>query len=87
VYDAQPAQIGDAAGSEGLWLHELTLVQSSLEEAFMRLTAGSVEYHAGQSGDAEGERVPDGTAMPGWGTPVPQEIQDSQPSQFKERIQ
>jgi ABC-2 type transport system ATP-binding protein len=81
VYDAQPAQIGDAAGSEGLWLHELTLVQSSLEEAFMRLTAGSVEYHAGQSGDADGQRVPDGTAMPGWGTPVPQEIQDSQPSE------
>jgi ABC-2 type transport system ATP-binding protein len=87
VYDAQPAQIGDAAGSEGLWLHELTLVQSSLEEAFMRLTAGSVEYHAGQSGDGEGQRAPDGTAMPGWGTPVPQEIQDSQSEQFKERIQ
>ena len=87
VYDAQPAQIGDVAGAAGLWLHELTLVQSSLEEAFMRLTAGSVEYHAGQAGGGDAQRVPDGTAMPGWGTPVPQEIQDSQSAQFKERIQ
>jgi ABC-2 type transport system ATP-binding protein len=61
VYDAEPAQIGDVAGSEGLWLHELTLVQSSLEEAFMRLTANAVEYHAGGTRDAEG---PDGPALP-----------------------
>jgi ABC-2 type transport system ATP-binding protein len=40
-------QVGDVAGREGLVLHELSLVQASLEEAFMRLTAGSVEYSAG----------------------------------------
>jgi ABC-2 type transport system ATP-binding protein len=61
VYDAKPSQIGDVAGTEGLWLHELTLVQSSLEEAFMRLTAGAVEYHAG---GVEGTGGPDEPVLP-----------------------
>ncbi|UPK74782.1 ABC transporter ATP-binding protein [Nocardioidaceae bacterium SCSIO 66511] len=39
-------QIGDLAGAAGVHLHELTLVRSSLEDAFMTLTADSVEYHA-----------------------------------------
>jgi ABC-2 type transport system ATP-binding protein len=43
-------QIGDLAFSEGLRLHELTIVRASLEEAFMELTAGSVEYHADAPG-------------------------------------
>jgi len=38
--------IGELIGSSGLLLHELTLVRSSLEDAFMELTADSVEYHA-----------------------------------------
>jgi ABC-2 type transport system ATP-binding protein len=38
--------IGELVGTDGLLLHELTLVRSSLEEAFMSLTADSVEYHA-----------------------------------------
>ncbi|MEO8095201.1 MAG: ATP-binding cassette domain-containing protein [Pseudolysinimonas sp.] len=38
--------IGELIGSNGLLLHELTLVRSSLEDAFMELTADSVEYHA-----------------------------------------
>ncbi|MCL3816913.1 ABC transporter ATP-binding protein [Aeromicrobium wangtongii] len=42
---AAPA-IGELIGSHGLLLHELTLVRSSLEDAFMALTADSVEYHA-----------------------------------------
>jgi ABC-2 type transport system ATP-binding protein len=46
-------QIGDLAFSEGLRLHELTMVRASLEEAFMELTADSVEYHA----DAPGQRA------------------------------
>jgi ABC-2 type transport system ATP-binding protein len=37
--------IGELIGSHGLLLHELTLVRSSLEDAFMELTADSVEYH------------------------------------------
>jgi ABC-2 type transport system ATP-binding protein len=39
-------QIGDLAFGEGVRLHELTMVKASLEEAFMELTADSVEYHA-----------------------------------------
>ncbi len=37
---------GELIGAQGLLLHELTLVRSSLEDAFMALTADSVEYHA-----------------------------------------
>jgi ABC-2 type transport system ATP-binding protein len=39
-------QIGDLAFGEGIRLHELTAVRASLEEAFMELTADSVEYRA-----------------------------------------
>jgi ABC-2 type transport system ATP-binding protein len=39
--------IGDIAFDQGIRLHELTVVRASLEEAFMELTASSVEYHAG----------------------------------------
>jgi ABC-2 type transport system ATP-binding protein len=46
-------QIGDLAFSEGIRLHELTTVRASLEEAFMELTADSVEYRA----DVPGQRA------------------------------
>jgi ABC-2 type transport system ATP-binding protein len=46
-------EIGDLAFSEGIRLHELATVRASLEEAFMELTAGSVEYRA----DTPGQRV------------------------------
>ncbi len=39
-------QLGDLAFGEGIRLHELTTVRASLEEAFMELTASSVEYRA-----------------------------------------
>jgi len=35
---------GAMVGRAGLYLHELSLVSSSLEDAFMTLTAGAVEY-------------------------------------------
>jgi ABC-2 type transport system ATP-binding protein len=38
-------QIGDLAFGENIRLHELTMIKASLEEAFMELTASSVEYH------------------------------------------
>ncbi|WP_193612790.1 ABC transporter ATP-binding protein [Nocardioides lijunqiniae] len=41
--------IGEAVAARGLVLHELTLVRSSLEDAFMALTADSVEFHAGSA--------------------------------------
>ncbi|MGV9251318.1 ABC transporter ATP-binding protein [Streptomyces sp. NPDC003697] len=42
----KPEQIGELAARHQVVLHELSTRQSSLEEAFMRLTAESVEYHA-----------------------------------------
>jgi ABC-2 type transport system ATP-binding protein len=42
----EAARIGELAARHGLVLHELSPRQASLEEAFMRLTAESVEYHA-----------------------------------------
>jgi ABC-2 type transport system ATP-binding protein len=46
VQGLDPAAIGELVGKNGLYLHELTLVRSSLEDAFMTLTATSVEYTA-----------------------------------------
>ena len=40
------AAIGDIAFEQAIRLHELTTVRASLEEAFMELTASSVEYRA-----------------------------------------
>jgi ABC-2 type transport system ATP-binding protein len=42
--------VGDIAFEQGIRLHELSLERASLEEAFMELTADSVEYHAGLPG-------------------------------------
>ena len=42
-----PAQVGDLAFENGIRLHELTAAHASLEQAFMELTASSVEFHAG----------------------------------------
>ena len=40
-------QVGDLAYDNSVRLHELAPVQASLEQAFMELTASSVEFHAG----------------------------------------
>jgi ABC-2 type transport system ATP-binding protein len=47
VLGMSPAQVGDLAFESGIRLHELAPAQASLEEAFMELTASSVEFHAG----------------------------------------
>jgi len=47
VLGLTPAQVGDLAFEHGVRLHELAPEQASLEEAFMELTASSVEFHAG----------------------------------------
>jgi ABC-2 type transport system ATP-binding protein len=39
-------KVGDIAFEKGIRLHELTTLRASLEEAFMELTADSVEYRA-----------------------------------------
>jgi ABC-2 type transport system ATP-binding protein len=48
VQGVDVATTGELAAGAGLVLHGLGLVTSSLEEAFMTLTAGSVEYTAGR---------------------------------------
>jgi ABC-2 type transport system ATP-binding protein len=54
-----PARIGELALTGGIALHHLAPARASLEEAFMELTADSVEYHAG---------VPAGSVASGHGT-------------------
>jgi ABC-2 type transport system ATP-binding protein len=39
-------EVGDIAYEKGMRLHELATIRASLEEAFMELTASSVEYRA-----------------------------------------
>jgi ABC-2 type transport system ATP-binding protein len=46
VEGVEPARIGEMAAYYQVVLHELSPQKASLEEAFMRLTAESVEYHA-----------------------------------------
>ncbi|GAA3816885.1 ABC transporter ATP-binding protein [Streptomyces coacervatus] len=46
VDGGKPEQIGELAAQHQIVLHELSPQQASLEEAFMQLTAESVEYHA-----------------------------------------
>jgi ABC-2 type transport system ATP-binding protein len=46
VRGLDPARIGAVAREHHLEIHELAMEQASLEEAFMELTAGAVEYHA-----------------------------------------
>ncbi|MEU0718812.1 ABC transporter ATP-binding protein [Streptomyces lavendulocolor] len=46
VDGATAEQVGDLAARHGITLHELSAQRASLEEAFMRMTAATVEYHA-----------------------------------------
>jgi ABC-2 type transport system ATP-binding protein len=46
VRDMATDVVGDIAFEQGIRLHELTAMRASLEEAFMELTADSVEYRA-----------------------------------------
>ncbi|GAB2707063.1 ABC transporter ATP-binding protein [Kitasatospora kifunensis] len=62
VVNGDPAVLGDLAASHGVTLHELSLQRASLEEAFMQMTADSVEYHAGIDGE------PRTDAAGAWGT-------------------
>ncbi len=41
-----PAQIGDAAATAGVAIHELVALSSSLEDAYLTLTADEVEYRS-----------------------------------------
>ncbi|MEV4442882.1 ATP-binding cassette domain-containing protein [Streptomyces sp. NPDC049577] len=52
VHGEDAAHLGELAARHRIVLHELSPQRASLEEAFMRLTAGSVEYHAHNDGPA-----------------------------------
>ena len=54
------ARVGDLAFENGIRLHELTSAQASLEEAFMELTAASVEFRAGGPAPADAGAPGDG---------------------------
>ncbi|WP_406374530.1 ABC transporter ATP-binding protein [Streptomyces sp. NBC_00647] len=56
VDDGKPEHIGELAARHQIVLHELSPQQASLEEAFMQLTAESVEYHA--HSDAPSPSIP-----------------------------
>ncbi|MFD7443231.1 ABC transporter ATP-binding protein [Streptomyces sp. NPDC059909] len=55
---ATTEQLGELAAQHRIVLHELSAQRASLEEAFMQMTAGAVEYHA-HSTDT-------GTTAPQW---------------------
>jgi ABC-2 type transport system ATP-binding protein len=44
------SQVGDLAFDNSVRLHELAPAHASLEQAFMELTASSVQFHAGVPG-------------------------------------
>ncbi|WP_419997893.1 ABC transporter ATP-binding protein [Streptomyces boninensis] len=56
--------IGELAAQHQITLHELSPQQASLEEAFMQMTAGAVEYHAHGMPGAPGapQQMPPGMA-------------------------
>ena len=54
-----PGRVGDIAFAGGVRLHHLAPARASLEQAFMELTADSVEYQAGPAGVRQ--PVPSGT--------------------------
>jgi ABC-2 type transport system ATP-binding protein len=55
VHGRSSAAIGELVAREGIVVHELTPQTASLEDAFMRLTGESVEFHATDFALATGE--------------------------------
>ncbi len=70
-----PERLGELAARHQIVLHELSPQQASLEEAFMRMTADSVQYHAHAPGETGGPVTPGMAAdnprrpadVPAWG--------------------
>jgi len=77
VTGAEAAALGELAARHQLVLHELSPQRASLEEAFMQLTAESVEYHAGGPAGSppvagEGAGMPPEAVAPGGQPAQPQ---------------
>jgi ABC-2 type transport system ATP-binding protein len=62
VQGLAPSRVGDLAFEHGIRLHELAAAHASLEEAFMELTASSVQFRAGVPADAGRQPVYAGKA-------------------------
>jgi ABC-2 type transport system ATP-binding protein len=63
VHGLPADRVGDLAFDSGVRLHELAATRASLEEAFMELTADSVEYHAGVPGQPDEQHVRVGSGI------------------------
>ncbi|MEW1721912.1 ATP-binding cassette domain-containing protein [Streptomyces sp. NPDC093109] len=59
----ETAELGELAARHGIVLHELSAQRASLEEAFMQMTAETVEYHA--------QSAPGWESSPAWGANRP----------------
>jgi ABC-2 type transport system ATP-binding protein len=73
VSGTDPVVIGDVAAANGIPLHELSPRFASLEEVYMRMTQGAVEYRAGVPGmppQGPPQGPPNGQGP--WGPPQPQ---------------
>ena len=55
VSGLETSQVGDLAYENSVRLHELAPAQASLEQAFMELTASSVQFHAGVPAESAGQ--------------------------------
>ncbi|UUU38149.1 ABC transporter ATP-binding protein [Streptomyces sp. NBC_00162] len=62
IHDGDAETLGELAAAHRIALLEIGSQRASLEEAFMRLTAGSLEYQAGGAVDAG--PAPSGTSSP-----------------------
>src|SRR5262245_51533606 len=65
VTGLEAPRIGEIAAANRIVLHELTPQLASLEEAFMELTAGSVEYGGGETAPAAAPLATGTTTPPG----------------------
>ncbi|MFE6763498.1 ATP-binding cassette domain-containing protein [Streptomyces sp. NPDC057689] len=65
VDGATTEDLGELAARHSIVLHELSAQRASLEEAFMQMTAGSVEYHA--HSEPGGGAPPPPSEGPQWG--------------------
>ncbi|GAA3003132.1 ABC-2 type transport system ATP-binding protein [Streptomyces sp. KhCrAH-43] len=65
VDGATTEDLGELAARHSIVLHELSAQRASLEEAFMQMTAGSVEYHA--HSEPAGGAPPPPSEGPQWG--------------------
>ncbi|MFJ3960136.1 ATP-binding cassette domain-containing protein [Streptomyces sp. NPDC090036] len=60
-------RLGELAAEHRIVLHELSPQRASLEEAFMRMTADSVEYHAHAPGAGASDNPARPADVPAWG--------------------